>query len=208
MSTESHVHVHRPATRPGAPTLVLLHGTGADEHDLLGLGAALDAGAGLLSPRGNVDENGMNRWFRRIREGVFDVDDVERRAGELAEFIGDAVESYGLDPRSLVAAGFSNGANIAAALLLLHPGLLRAAALFASAAPLQDREPPWVDLSGTDVFLGSGTADQVTPIGGARRLAGQLRDRGAYVDEVEHPGGHALPPEVAAAAQKWLAGLA
>ncbi|MDA2808769.1 alpha/beta hydrolase [Nocardiopsis suaedae] len=200
------VHVLEPG-RPGAPVLLLLHGTGADENDLLGLGRALHPGAALLSPRGTVDENGAARWFRRLREGVFDVDDVVERAAELAGFVQRATVAYGLDPRRIVAAGFSNGANIAAALLLLHPGLLRAAALFASAAPLQGRDPGTADLSGTDVFMGAGTADPVTPVGQARLLADQLRDRGAEVEMREHPGGHTLPPAVAGAAREWLAGL-
>ncbi|MFC4564980.1 alpha/beta hydrolase [Nocardiopsis mangrovi] len=201
-------HVFRPAERPGAPTLVLLHGTGADEHDLIGLGRALDPGAALLSPRGRVDENGANRWFRRLREGVFDVDDVIARTHELAEFIAATVADRGLEPRRLVAVGFSNGANIAAATLLLRPGLLRGAALFAAAAPLQGRDPDRVDLSGTGVFMGAGTADPITTIDQARLLAGQLSDRGADVRLHEHPGGHALPPAVLADARTWLDALA
>lgn len=200
-------HVFHPASEPGAPTLLLLHGTGADEHDLLGLGRALAPQAALLSPRGRVNENGANRWFRRLREGVYDVDDVIARTHELAGFVETAVERYQLDRDQLVAVGFSNGANIAAATLLLRPGLLRGAALFAAGAPLQDREPDRVDLAGTSVFVSAGESDMMIPIDQARLLATQLTDRGADVELSEHPGGHALPPAVLARAREWLTGL-
>ncbi|GAA3757180.1 putative esterase [Spinactinospora alkalitolerans] len=200
-------HVFHPAAAQGGPTLLLLHGTGADEHDLLGLGRALAPGAALLSPRGKVSENGANRWFRRLREGVFDVDDVIARTHELAGFVEESVAARGLDPASVVAVGFSNGANIAAATLLLRPDLLRGAALFAAAAPLQGREPERVDLSAASVFMGAGTADPITPIDQARLLATQLTERGANVRLQEHPGGHALPPAVLSGAKEWLTGL-
>ncbi|NKZ02061.1 alpha/beta hydrolase [Nocardiopsis alborubida] len=198
------VHVFTPATAPGAPTLVLLHGTGADEHDLLPLGRALAPGAALLSPRGKVDENGMNRWFRRLREGVFDVEDLIERTAELAAFVTEAVRAYDLDPERIVVSGFSNGANTGAALLLLHPHLVRGAALFAAGAPLQGREPDPVDLSGVRVFLGSGVADPVTTVDQARLLADQLRERGARVRSEEHPGGHQVAPRVLERARAWF----
>ncbi|WP_159940199.1 MULTISPECIES: alpha/beta hydrolase [unclassified Nocardiopsis] len=203
-AVDDFVHVFTPAAAPDAPTLLLLHGTGADEHDLLPLGRALAPGAALLSPRGKVDENGMNRWFRRLREGVFDVEDLIRRTAELAEFVSAAVRAYGLDPGRIVVSGFSNGANTGAALLLRHPGLLRGAALFAAGAPLQGREPDPVDLSGTRVFLGSGTADPITTIDQARLLAAQLGERGAEVEACEHPGGHQLDPRVLERARAWF----
>lgn len=202
-ATDDFVHVFEPATRPDAPTVLLLHGTGADEHDLLPLGRALAPGAALLSPRGRVQENGMNRWFRRLREGVFDVDDVIRRTAELADWIDAAAQSYELDPDRFVVAGFSNGANTGAALLLLRPHLLRGAVLLAAGAPLQGRDPDPVDLSGTRVFVGSGVADPITTIDQARLLAAQLKDRGADVEAHEHTGGHQLSPEVLDAARAW-----
>ncbi|GHD19815.1 alpha/beta hydrolase [Nocardiopsis kunsanensis] len=204
MALGDYEHVWEPATEADAPTLLLLHGTGADEHDLLPLGRALAPGAALLSPRGTVDENGMNRWFRRLREGVFDVEDLVERTGELAAWTGEAVRAYGLDPERIVVSGFSNGANTGAALLLLHPGLLAGAALFAAGAPLQGREPAAVDLSATSVFLGSGVADPITTIDQARLLGRQLRERGARLSEHEHPGGHQLAPDVLAEARSWF----
>ncbi|GHC80029.1 hydrolase [Nocardiopsis terrae] len=201
---EEFTHVFEPATRPGAPTLLLLHGTGADEHDLLPLGRALASGAALLSPRGRVDENGMNRWFRRLREGVFDVEDLIERTAELAGFVRAATAAYDLDPERIVVSGFSNGANTGAGLLLLHPGLVAGAALFAGGAPLQGREPGPVELSGTRVFLGNGVADPITTIDQARLLADQLGERGAEVEAHEHPGGHQLPPDVLGRARDWF----
>lgn len=200
-------HVYQPAGQADAPTLLLLHGTGADEHDLLGLGQALAPGAAMLSPRGKVSEHGMNRWFRRLAEGVYDVDDVVHRAGELAEFVSAAADTYGLDPANIVAVGFSNGANIAAATLLLHPGAVRGAVLLAAAAPLQGRTPERVDLSGTSVFLAAGTADQMIPFEQAELLATQLADLGAAVTFQRHPGGHQIPPQVLAGAQDWMTKL-
>jgi phospholipase/carboxylesterase len=164
----------------------------------------LAPGAALLSPRGKVDENGMNRWFRRLREGVFDVEDLVERTAELAGFVTEAVRAYDLDPARIVAGGFSNGANTAAALLLLHPHLLRGAALFAAGAPLQGREPDPVDLSGVRVFLGSGRTDPVTTIDQARLLASQLQERGARVRAEEHPGGHQITPRVLDRARAWF----
>ena len=116
----SFVHRYEPAAQPERPPLLLLHGTGGDEHDLIPLGRMLAPGAALLSPRGKVLEGGMPRFFRRLAEGVFDEEDVRKRAHDLADFVETARAAYGLP--APVAVGFSNGANIAAALLLLRPG--------------------------------------------------------------------------------------
>ena len=205
-SVEDFEHVLEPATTPDAPTLVLLHGTGADEYDLLPLGRALAPGAALLSPRGKVDENGLNRWFRRLREGVFDVEDVITRTDELADWLTVALEHYELDPRRVVISGFSNGANTGAALLLRRPGLAVGAVLFASGAPLQGREPDPVDLSGTQVFLGAGKVDPITTIDRTHLLAEQLTSRGADVVLDEHAGGHQIPAEQIVRAEEWFVG--
>ncbi|CAL9356556.1 Putative hydrolase MhqD [Nocardiopsis dassonvillei] len=199
------VHVVEPARRPQAPTLLLLHGTGADEHDLLPLGRLLAPGAALLSPRGRVDENGMNRWFRRLREGVFDVEDVIARAAELAGWLPVALEHHGLGG-PVVAAGFSNGANTAAALMLLHPDLLDGAVLLGGGYPLQGREPGRADLSGKAAFLGVGATDPISTPDQARLLADHLTALGARVEVLEHPGGHQVPPAVAEGARAWFEG--
>ncbi len=140
-------HRFVPGTRIGAPVVLLLHGTGGNEDDLLELGAALAPGAPLLSPRGKVLENGMPRFFRRLAEGVFDLDDLRFRANELADFVRDATHAYGVDQTPPVAAGFSNGANIAAAMLLLRPETLSGALLLRPMVPLVP--DPLPDLAGS-----------------------------------------------------------
>ncbi|WHT16023.1 dienelactone hydrolase family protein [Crossiella sp. CA-258035] len=187
---------------PAAPVLLLLHGTGGGPEDLLGLAEHLSPASATLAPLGPVSEHGMARWFRRLAEGVFDHEDVRRRAGELAEFILAAKEEYGLGERRLVAVGFSNGANIAAAVTLLHPEVLREAALFAAMSPLP--EDPGTDLTGSRVFLANGTADQMAPLASVDRLEATLRARGAEVTAFRHPGGHQLTLEAARAAADWL----
>lgn len=202
---EAFVHRFEPARAPDALTLLLLHGTGGDENDLLEFGRALDPQAALLSPRGQVSEYGANRWFRRLAEGVFDTGDLLARTDQLAAFVTGAVSRYGLDASRLVAAGFSNGANIAATLLLRHPQLLRAAVLFAAMVPLND--PPMADLSGVGVFLAAGRTDPIAPPEQAERLAEQLIERGAAVELRWHPGGHSIHPRSLTQAIAWLGKL-
>ncbi|MFL5200046.1 MAG: alpha/beta hydrolase, partial [Microvirga sp.] len=153
----SFIHRYEPATAPDAPPLLLLHGTGGDENDLLALGRAVAPGSALVSPRGKVVENGMPRFFRRLSEGVFDEADLRRRADELAGFIAEARAAYGL--AAPIALGFSNGANIAAALLLLRPETLAGAILIRAMVPLA--EPPTPDLAGKPVLILSGSADPI-----------------------------------------------
>lgn len=186
-----------------APTLLLLHGTGGNEDDLLELGRSIAPRANLLSPRGKILENGMPRFFRRLAEGVFDEADLLFRTHELAEFTTAAIKEYGLNPDTLTAVGYSNGANIAASLLLLHPGLLSRAVLLRAMVPLIPEKPPV--LTGTQVFLASGIADPILPIENARRLAGMLRTAGAAVDFHELAAGHQLTSAEINDAREWLA---
>ncbi|GAB3279386.1 alpha/beta hydrolase [Parasphingorhabdus pacifica] len=202
IDVESFVHRFEPAHSPGALGLLLLHGTGGSEADLLDLGRALGEKAALLSPRGKVSEQGANRWFRRLAEGVFDTDDLLVRADELAAFTTSATDHYGLTTSRLVAVGFSNGANIAATLLLRHPHLLRAAILFAPMLPLED--PEMVDLSRTGVFIAAGSSDPVAPLEQAERLAELLTQRGAAVELSRHPGGHGIDRRALTQATAWL----
>jgi phospholipase/carboxylesterase len=184
----AYIHRFEPGADPALPPVLLLHGTGGGETDLIPLGREVAPGAALLSPRGNVLEGDMPRFFRRYREGLFDEDDVRRRAGELAHFVAEARRAYGL--ARPVALGYSNGANIAAAVLLLHPKTLAGAILMRATTPLAD--PPRPDLSGIPVMILSGLNDPVIPRSGAETLALALGAAGARVERVELPAGHGL----------------
>ncbi len=201
---ESSAFIHRfePATAPGLPPLLLLHGTGGDENDLLPLGRAVLPGAALLSPRGQVLEGSMPRFFRRLAEGVFDEADLTKRTHELADFIADARTRYGL--QAPVALGFSNGANIAAALLLLRPEALAGAALLRAMAPFA--KPPEAQLSGKPVLLLSGRLDPIIPAANAAGLAATLERAGAAVEHQVLPTGHGLSQADVGLLEKWLAG--
>jgi len=184
-------YVFLPATPVASgPPLLLLHGTGGDEHDLLPLRDLLSPGAAVVSPRGLVLENGMPRFFRRLSEGVFDEEDLVFRADELATFVRAATEQHSLAARSLVAVGFSNGANIASAMLLRHSDLLRGALLMAAMVPYTS--PPDVDLTGFPVIVSNGSRDPMISHEETMRLEQQLRDRGAEVTDLPHPGGHRI----------------
>jgi phospholipase/carboxylesterase len=201
------VHRYIPATaHAGAAsraTLLLLHGTGGDETDLIPLGAALLPGAAVLSPRGKVLEGTAPRFFRRLSEGVFDQEDLARRTEELARYIEAASRAYQLDGDNVFAVGFSNGANIATSVLLRHPGLLRGAVLLAPMVPFEPDAPP--DLTGTGVFIGAGRTDQIATPEHSERLAGLLRQAGADVTLHWHPGGHTITQSEVEAARRWIA---
>lgn len=186
----------------GGTTLLVLHGTGGDEEDLIPLGRALLPGAGILSPRGKVLERGMPRFFRRLAEGVFDQEDLATRTAELAEFIAAATKTYQLPPDGIVAVGFSNGANIAASLLLRRPGVLRGAVLLSPMVPFEVDAPP--DLRGTSIFIGAGRSDAIAPLAQAERLAELLRHAGARVTLHHEAGGHAIAPGEVEAAKRWI----
>lgn len=199
-------HVFLPAEGDAAgPPLLLLHGTGGNEHDLLPLRDHLSPGAAVLSVRGTVLENGMPRFFRRVREGVFDEDDLRRRADELAEFVVTASSAYGISDRSLVAVGFSNGANIASAMLLQRPDVLKGAVLLAAMVPYA--EPPSADLSDTLVIISNGDRDPLIKSEMTRQLASQLRERGAEVVELPHPGGHQIDRAVLPQIRRMIANV-
>ena len=199
-------HVFQPADDAAAgPPLLLLHGTGGDEHDLLPLRYYLSPGAAVLSVRGTVLENGMPRFFRRLREGVFDEDDLRQQADDLAEFVGLACQTYGIDDGSLVAVGFSNGANIASAMMLRRPGVLAGAVLLAAMVPFA--EPPAADLSGALAIISNGARDPMITAQMTRLLARQLAERGAEVIELPHSGGHQIDPAVLPQIRTLIAGL-
>lgn len=197
--------IHRfvaPSDVGSQTTLLLLHGTGGDEEDLIPLGQQLLPGAALLSPRGRVLEHGMPRFFRRLAEGVFDFDDLKLQTDALAEFIGGASKRYGLTDHKLIAIGYSNGANIAASLLLMHPKLLSGAILFRPMVPFRPEISP--DLKGIPVLLAAAKHDQIVLPRQTSELSEILTASGASVTIHWHPGGHALGPDDIAAAKEWL----
>lgn len=194
------IHRFVPATQPGKPPLLLLHGTGGGENDLLALGQRLSPGSALLSPRGKVLENGMPRFFRRLAEGVFDLPDLKARTNELVAFIAQARDVYDLLPP--VALGFSNGANIAASLLLTQPEALRGAVLLRAMLPFEPQPPP--DLTAKPVLLLSGSSDSMIPAASSARLAAVLQAAGANLVYKVLPTGHNLTQDDLTIATHWL----
>jgi predicted esterase len=195
---------------PGAAgddlTILALHGTGGDEHDLVPLARALAPGAAILSPRGQVLEQGAPRFFRRLREGVFDQEDLARRTASLGEFVDGATERHGLDRGRVVAVGVSNGANIAASLLLRRPEVLRGAALLRPMLPYEPDEQP--RLTGTDVLVDAGEHDPYVTPDETRRLAEVLTAAGADVTLHLEPGaGHNLTQSDLAQIARWTSGV-
>lgn len=198
------VHQFVPAPAPAdGITLLLLHGTGGDERDLLPLGRELMPHAALLSPRGRILEQGMPRFFRRFAEGVFDVEDLKVQTHALDAFVRAAAEHYGTVANRIVAVGYSNGANIAASVLLLHPRLLAGAVLFRAMVPFTPDDPP--DLRGADIFMASGARDPIILPQNAQALKRLFESCGAQVETHVHSGGHELGKDDVAAAKTWLA---
>jgi predicted esterase len=194
--------IHEFVSGSSNRTLLLLHGTGGNERDLIPLGRELDPHAALLSPRGKVLENGMPRFFRRFAEGVFDLEDLKNRTNELADFVAAAAQHYGFASDNAVAVGYSNGANIAASMLFLRPRLLSAAVLFRAMVPLlPDTEP---NLSSVRVWIGAGTDDPIIPTSETKGLAELLRSAGADVTIRFFQAGHELTLGDVEAAREWL----
>jgi|SRR5918993_3542852 predicted esterase len=208
MSTPQLGFVHRfvPGVRPGAAPLLLLHGTGGNEDDLVSLGRTLAPDAPLLSPRGQVLENGMPRFFRRHAEGVFDLDDLRLRARELAGFITEARSAYQLGQIAPIAVGFSNGANMAAALLLLHPGSLSGGLLLRPMVPLVPDPLPALNQVG--VLIAAGRHDPIVYPSQSQELAELLGRAGAEVTLHWSEAGHNLTSDDLEAAERWMAAVA
>ena len=194
--------LHEFVPGPSNRTLLLLHGTGGNEGDLIPLGRELDPNAALLSPRGKVLENGMPRFFRRLAEGVFDLEDLKTRTNELADFVAAAARHYKLTADHIVGVGYSNGANIAASMLLLRPEIMHAAILFRAMVPLIPDKLP--DLSSVRVWIGAGDQDPIVPASETKSLAELLRQAGADVTIRYFPAGHELTRSDVEAARDWL----
>lgn len=180
-----------------SPTLVLFHGTGGTEHDLVQIGQDLMPSHRLLSPRGKVNEGGMNRWFRRFAEGVFDEEDIKLRAAELAEFLRSKKDG------PMIGLGYSNGANIGAAMMLLQPDVLDGLVMWRGMLPLIPEAKPSLD--GKRVLMLNGTQDMMGPIASAHRLRDLFTESGADVEMREYPTGHGLTQGDFLASQEWLA---
>jgi predicted esterase len=196
-------HIFEPATDPSAAPLLLLHGTGGDEHDLLRLGRTISPGSAFLSPRGDVSEGGALRFFPRLAEGVFDPAEVKRRTNALADFVLAAAPHHKVDPRKLIAIGFSNGANIAATILQLRPEALGGGILFRPMVVLNQPAAPG-SLTGRRVLMVNGNVDPLVSADQPARLADLLRAGGADVKSHVIPASHALTPQDVALAQAWL----
>lgn len=190
----SFAHIHEP----GDPTLVMLHGTGGDEREMAAFGRRLSASAGILSPRGQEPERGMNRWFRRLAEGVFDEENLRTRTEELADFVVATVPDA-----KRIAVGFSNGANIAAAALLLRPEAFDGAALLAPMVPLSPELLP--DLAGKPILMVCGENDPMVPRANALALATMFETAGADLTLHWHAGGHGLSETEMNVTAAWIA---
>lgn len=198
------IHRYVPAEDSASgETLLVLHGTGGDENDLIGIGQAIAPGAAILSPRGNVLENGAPRFFRRLSEGVFDPKEVRSRAEELARFIRSAVITYRLDAERIFALGYSNGANIASTVMLTEPGVLRGSILLRPMVVYEPTEQK--DLSGAAVFISAGRMDPIVPATSVERLVSLFEASHAEVTLKWQLAGHSLVPSEVREAADWLA---
>jgi len=198
------VHRFLPAPEPGSgETLIVLHGTGGNENDLIGIGQAVAPGAAILSPRGNVSENGASRFFKRLAEGVFDPKEVRSRADELARFIRAAITRYGLDPTRIYALGYSNGANVASTVMFVEPALLQGAILFRPMVVFEPEETR--DLSGSSVLISAGRMDPIVPASSVERLVELFEASRAEVTLKWQLTGHSLAPSEVREAAEWLA---
>ena len=194
--------IHKLERGSSEVTLLLLHGTGGDEDSLLSLGRNVAPEANLLSPRGKVLEAGMPRFFRRLAMGVFDIEDLIARTAELARFVGDAAAAYNLDRERVFALGYSNGANIAASLLLLHPETVAGAALLHAMVPL--RPDRLAELNGKPVLMTGGQRDQMIPREQTEALRALLEESGASVSLQWQPGGHEVSNKEVEILREWI----
>lgn len=196
-------HIFKAGKDLNRPTLLLLHGTGGDENDLLPLAERVDNQASVLSVRGNVLENGMARYFRRLEEGIFDEEDLVFRTKELNDFLDKAAKDYGFHRDNIVAIGYSNGANIAGSLLFHYKDSLKAAILHHPMVPIRGLELP--DLSGKSVFIAAGVNDPICPPEESKELKKLLEGANAKVELHWEDNGHQLTNTEVEEASNWYA---
>jgi phospholipase/carboxylesterase len=195
---------------PDNLTILALHGTGGNEHDLIPMAKMVAPNANILSPRGKILENGAPRFFRRIAEGVFDVEDLKFRTHELADFVAEAAKEYKFDASKFYALGFSNGANIASSLLFLRPEVLAGGAILRGMVPLdmdKGELEKLTDLTGKKVFLANGTRDPMVPLDNAKKLAAMYKEAGATVMHELNPASHGLIQSDLQSMKRWFAAL-
>lgn len=193
-----------PGIQPTGPLLLLLHGTGGSENDLVPFARMVAPDADILTVRGNVSENGAARYFRRIAEGVFDLEDLRIRTEQLGGFLNAAGKRHAFAMKRVVAIGFSNGANIAASLMLRQPDTLRHGILLRAMVPFQPVTMP--DLKGSSALVAAGRADRIIPPENSERLAAMLRDAGGAVELRWQDAGHSLVQEDVSDAREFLRG--
>lgn len=196
------IHIFHKGKDITKPTLVLFHGTGGNEKDLLSLAEMLSPDSSVLGIRGNVLENGMPRFFRRLAEGVFDEADLIFRTHEIKQFLDEAAAQYGFDADNLVAVGYSNGANIAGSLLFHYKDIFRSVVLLHPMVPLRNVALP--ALNGVSIFIGAGTNDPLIASGETQELEEILKGAGADVTTHWGNQGHRLSAAEAEAARDWL----
>jgi phospholipase/carboxylesterase len=199
-------HVYEQGTN--GFTILALHGTGGNEHDLIQMAKSVAPQSSILSPRGKVIEGtDHHRFFRRIAEGVFDIDDLKFRTHELADFVTAASEHYGFDKNNLYALGFSNGANIASSLFLLCPEVLAGGVLLRGMLPLdpdKDEIEMLPDLRGKHILLSNGTRDPIIPLDNAKKLVSLYKQLGATITHELNPASHGLIKSDIEVMQKWF----
>jgi phospholipase/carboxylesterase len=203
MALDSHIHLFRAGADGDPRTLLMLHGTGGDEASFAELAPVLAPGAALLSVRGNVSEHGMNRFFRRRAEGVYDMADLALRTQALGAFVEAAIRHYEIERERLIGVGYSNGANILANLLFEEPALLPAAVLMHPLIPFAPADQP--GLAGRRILITAGERDPIGPPAATRALLDYFERQGASAELVFHPGGHELRESELDAARSFVA---
>lgn len=196
--THHHIYIENDKTQP---VFLLLHGTGGTEEDLIPLARTINPQASILSVRGNVSENGMNRFFRRLAMGVFDEEDLESRTKELYQFVNEAAVEYEFDRKNVVALGYSNGANIAASMLYFFNDAYRAALLLHPMVPFHNRD--MVELNQLPIFIGAGTNDPICPPDETHGLTNKIEAKNGNVTTFWGNAGHSLTKDEVEHALSW-----